>query len=59
MYLKGDLPLSQKLSEELKYEKESAANDDAALVPAFLQAFKNSGTWSASILPDYDHYASR
>ena len=42
----ADLALSQKLSEELQFEKETAAQGDEVLVPAFLQAFKNAGTWT-------------
>ncbi|THH00108.1 hypothetical protein EW026_g2362 [Hermanssonia centrifuga] len=37
----SDVALAQKLSEELKYEKESAAPSD----PDFLTAFKSQGVW--------------
>jgi deoxyadenosine/deoxycytidine kinase len=52
----GDLALSQKLSEELQFEKETAAQGEDVLVPAFLQAFKNAGTWAVSILPFFTYY---
>jgi hypothetical protein len=43
----GDLSLSQKLHEELKFEQESAAED--AYSPAFLQAFKEDGIWNVRL----------
>jgi len=39
----NDLALSQKLTEELQYEKDSTPSE---LVPAFLEAFKNAGIWT-------------
>jgi hypothetical protein len=43
----GDLSLSQKLHEELKFEQESAAED--AYSPAFLEAFKEDGVWNVCL----------
>ncbi|KII87691.1 hypothetical protein PLICRDRAFT_111642 [Plicaturopsis crispa FD-325 SS-3] len=39
-----DVPLAQKLAEELKYEKEDPATTEAE--PEFLKAFKSEGIWS-------------
>ena len=47
----ADLALSQKLAEELQFEKETSAQGEDVLVPAFLQAFKNAGTWAVCFSP--------
>lgn len=39
----ADVVLSQKLAEELKYEKEAVA--DAPEEPEFLKTFKEQGVW--------------
>lgn len=39
----ADVVLSQKLAEELKYEKEAVA--DAPEEPEFLKTFKEQGIW--------------
>ncbi|KAF9511638.1 hypothetical protein BS47DRAFT_1298674 [Hydnum rufescens UP504] len=52
-----DLALSQKLAEELQFEKESTAQGEDVLVPAFLQAFKNAGTWTIEDKPGHDEVA--
>jgi hypothetical protein len=44
----ADLALSQKLHEELKYEKENVQAEAAA--PEFLKAFQESGVWKVSLL---------
>ncbi|KAJ8516846.1 hypothetical protein ONZ45_g5914 [Pleurotus djamor] len=48
----SDLSLSQKLQEELKYEKEAAAN--TPYVPEFLKTFKSQGTWQLQDAPGSD-----
>jgi len=51
----SDLPLSQKLHEELKFEQESAAED--AYSPAFLEAFKEDGVWNIDDIAGHDEVA--
>lgn len=46
-YQKADVALSNSLSEELKYEKESVADSDKE--PDFLREFKAQGKWQVSI----------
>lgn len=43
-YLTADVLFSQKLAEELKYEKESAVAEE----PEFLKTFQAQGLWSVS-----------
>lgn len=43
----ADVALAQKLGEELKYEKEAAADDE----PAFLAKFKAQGVWKVRGVP--------
>jgi hypothetical protein len=45
----ADVLFSQKLAEELKYEKEGAV---AETEPEFLKTFKEQGLWTVSILYD-------
>lgn len=40
----ADIVLSQKLAEELEYEKTAAEGDEA--VPEFLKSFKEQGVWA-------------
>jgi len=47
--LLADVLLSQKLSEELKYENESAGNPD--VTPDFLKSFLEQGVWSVCNSP--------
>jgi complement component 1 Q subcomponent-binding protein len=42
----ADVVLSQKLAEELKYEKEAAVD---ATEPEFLKTFKEQGLWEVSV----------
>jgi complement component 1 Q subcomponent-binding protein, mitochondrial len=42
----ADLALSQKLAEEISYEREAAAQE--AGEPEFLKAFKAQGTWQVT-----------
>jgi hypothetical protein len=44
----ADVVLSQKLAEELKYEKEAVA--DAPEVPEFLKTFKEQGVWEVCVM---------
>ena len=44
--LTADVALAQKLSEELKYEKETASTEE----PEFLTAFKAQGVWKVCLV---------
>ncbi|TFK38196.1 mitochondrial glyco protein [Crucibulum laeve] len=48
----SDVILSQKLAEELQYEKEALA--DADVVPDFLKTFQSQGVWSIEDVPGND-----
>lgn len=48
-YIVADVLFSQKLAEELKYEKESAAEGE----PEFLKTFKAQGLWTVSASPPF------
>lgn len=45
----ADVVLSQKLAEELKYEKEAVA--DAPGEPEFLKTFREQGLWEVCVMP--------
>lgn len=45
----ADIALSQKLQEELNYEKE--ANAEVSGTPEFLKAFQDQGVWEVSLVP--------
>lgn len=50
----SDIPLSQKLQEELQYEKEARANESS---PEFLRNFLEQGVWSIEDIPGHDEVA--
>jgi len=50
----ADLELSSKLKEEIKYEKEAAA--EAGPIPEFIEDFKKSGVWQVSLSDALDFH---